>query len=50
MEGERCLASRSLEFGGDIFYEREAKTKKIRNNPTDRSDKRLTVQVTECCV
>jgi len=28
MEGERCLASRSLEFGGDIFYEREAKKKK----------------------
>jgi hypothetical protein len=47
-EGERCLASRSLESGGDIFYGKEAK-KKIQNDQTDRSDKRLTLHVTEYC-
>jgi hypothetical protein len=48
--GERCLASHSVESGGDIFYDKEAKKKKIRNDPTNRSDKRLTLHVTEYCV
>ena len=51
-EGERCLASHSVESGGDIFCGEEAKKKEreTRNDQTDSSDERLTVHVTECCV
>lgn len=47
-EGERCLASHSLESGGDIFCEEEAK--KIRNDQTDSSDEGFTAHGTEYCV